>query len=405
MRSLTRRKARTALAILAIMTGAAIASALFTTSFSLNDRMSREFRAFGANIVVLPASNTIDIGLPGMAFDSVTDQGLIQESELWRIKMIPNWSANVLGYAPFLYQVVSVNSSVTGQPVKVALAGTYFVHVEPKVAAGWTTGLRYIAAWWHVRGGWVKGDSDHNGSMVGANVARELGLQIGSTYRAAYSNPATRQAAGRDFVVRGIVSTGGNEDDQLFVNLAEAQELSFRPGRVHAVYVSALCSACPAEMMAEEIQMSLPVNAKSVRQIVGSERTIVAGLDRLMFLTSAAAIVASALVVMTAMTTGVIERRREIGIMKAVGASNWTIAAVFLGEAVALGSLGGLAGSVAGIALAQAVSNGVFGVAVVLPPVVLPLTVGLSVAVAAGASAMPIRRALDVRPATVLRGD
>ena len=96
--SLGRRKARTVLAVLAITAGSAIATAMFTTAFSLNERMSREFRAFGANIVVLPASNTIDIGLPGMAFDSVTDQGLIQESELWRIKLIPNWSASLMLY-------------------------------------------------------------------------------------------------------------------------------------------------------------------------------------------------------------------------------------------------------------------------------------------------------------------
>jgi putative ABC transport system permease protein len=403
--ALFRRKARTALAVLAIMTGSAIATAMFTTSFSLNDRMSREFRAFGANIVVLPESNTIDIGLPGMAFDSVTDQGLIQESALWRIKMIPNWSANVLGYAPFLYQVVSATSNATGQPVRVALAGTYFVHVEPKVAPGWTTGLRYIAPWWHVRGGWVRADADRNGSMVGTDVAQRLGLGVGSAFRVEYSNAATRIAAGRDFVVRGIVSTGGNEDGQIFVNLAAAQELSARPGRVHAVFVSALCSACPASMMAKEIQMSMPVRARSVRQLVGSESSVVSGLDSMMFLTSAAALAASALVVTAAMTTGVMERRREIGIMKAVGASGWAIAAVFLAESLVMGLVGGILGLATGIALAQAISTGVFGVAVVISPRVFPLAIGLSVAVALLASALPVRRALGVRPATVLRGD
>jgi putative ABC transport system permease protein len=403
--SLGRRKARTALALLALVTGSAIASAMFTTAFSLNDRMSREFRAFGANIVVLPTSNTIDIGLPGMAFDSLTDQGLIQESELWRIKQIRNWSANVLGYAPFLYQVVTVRSNSTGQDVNVALAGTYFVHVEPKVAPGWTTGLRYISPWWHVRGGWVRGDTDVNGSMVGTGVAQRLGLDIGSVFRAGYSNPALRIASARDFVVRGIVSTGGNEDDQIFVNLAAAQQMSARPGRVHAVFVSALCSACPAEMMAEEIQMSLPVRARSVRQLVRSESSVVSGLDGMMFLTSAAALAASALVVTTAMTTAVMERRREIGIMKAVGAPAFGIAAIFLAESSVLGLAGGLLGFVAGIALAQAISTGVFGTAVVLTVGVLPLAIGLSLAVAVAASAFPIFRALGVRPAAVLRGD
>lgn len=403
--SLGRRKARTALAVLAIMAGSAIASAMFTTAFSLNDRMSREFRAFGANIVVLPASNTIDIGLPGMAFDSVTDQGLIQESELWRIKLIRNWSANVLGYAPFLYDIVTVRSNSSGQTVRLALAGTYFQHAEPKVAPGWTTGLRHISPWWHVRGSWVGGDDDLNGSLVGASAARRLGLSIGSNFRAEYLNGATHYSASRDFVVRGVVTTGGNEDEQLFVNLAAAQELSARPGRVHAVFVSALCSACPAEMMAEEIQMALPVKARAVRQLVRSESSVVSGIDGLMYLTSAAALAASALVVTTAMTTGVTERRRELGVMKAVGASGAMIAAVFLAEALSLGLAGGLLGFLAGIAMAHAISGGVFGAAVVLSPLVLPLSVGLSALVALSASALPIQRALAVRPATVLRGD
>ena len=122
--SLTRRKARTALAILAVMLGAAVASAMFTTSFSLYDRLSREFRAFGANIIVLPPSDTVDSGLPGVGFDTVTDQDFIDESILYRIKLIPNWSANILGYAPMLYQVVSINSTSTGQGARAVLAGT-----------------------------------------------------------------------------------------------------------------------------------------------------------------------------------------------------------------------------------------------------------------------------------------
>jgi putative ABC transport system permease protein len=403
--SLARRKARTAMAILAVMMGAAVASAMFTTSFSLNDRLAREFRAFGANIIVLPPSDTVDSGLPGVSFDTVTDQGFIDESQLYRIKQIPNWSTNILGYAPMLYQVVSINSTATGQGARAVLAGTYFNHVEPKVAAGWTTGLRHIASWWHIRGGWVQGDTDVNGSMVGIEVARELGLEPGMNIRVEYSDAARRISSSREFTVKGIVTTGGNEDDQVFVNLNVAQEMSDRPGRVHAVFVNALCNACPAEEMAKDIQMTMPVRAKSVRQIVRSESVMVSGLDRLMLATTVAALAGSALVVMTAMTTAVMERRREIGIMKAVGASDGKVAALFLTEALVIGVLGGLGGFAAGIAMAELISRTVFGVAVVFSARVLPITVGMAVAVAVASSVLPIRRALQVQPASVLRGD
>jgi putative ABC transport system permease protein len=393
------------MAIVAVMMGAAVASAMFTTSFSLSDRLAREFRAFGANIIVLPPSNTVDSGLPGVGFDTVTDQGFIDESQLYRIKQIPNWSANILGYAPMLYQVVWVNSTSTGLGARAVLAGTYFNHVEPKVAAGWATGLRHIASWWHIRGGWVQGDADVNGSMVGKEVARNLGLEPGMTIRVDYSDAARRVSSSREFTVRGIVTTGGNEDDQIFVNLDEAQQMSDRPNRVHAVFVNALCNACPAEEMAQDIQMTMPVRAKSVRQLVRSESVMVSGLDSLMFATTAAALTGSVLVVMTAMTTAVMERRREIGVMKAVGASDGKVAAIFLTEALVIGVLGGLGGFAAGIVMAEAISRTVFGVPVVLSARVIPITVGVSLAVAVAASILPVRRALQVQPASVLRGD
>ena len=405
-RSLVRRKARTALAVLAVIVGAAVATSMLTISDSLYDRLAREFWSFGANIVVLPDSDSIETGLPGVAFGTVTDQGFIKDADLWHIKKIGKYSPNVLGYAPFLYQVVTVTASGGGRSMQAALAGTYFAHVEPNVSATWTTGLQYIASWWDVEGKWVSGDNDTAGAMVGATAAAKLGLQPGSAFSVNYSNPATRHSARRDLVVRGIVRTGGYEDDQIFVNLAVAQELSARPGQVHAVYVSALCSACPAEEIAKDIQMAMPaVRAKSVRQLVTSESSVLSKLDNLMLLVSAAALAASILGVMTALTSGVIERQREIAVMKAVGAGKWRIASLFMTEAAAMGLTGGVAGYAAGLGLAGLIGERVFGASAAFSPSALLLCLGLSVAVAVAGSALPVRRALRIRPAVVLRGD
>jgi putative ABC transport system permease protein len=407
-KSLAKRRSRVALAVLAVVMGASMASALLTTSYSINEKLASEFRQFGANIMVLPRSETIDVGLPGISLGSVTEQRYISESALWNIKKIQNWSANVLGYAPFLYQVVNARSGAAAQ--QLVLAGTYFDHPVPQVQKGdggeWTTGLRTIALYWEVRGGWVEKDDDLTGAMVGATVAEKLGLSAGSGFDVNYTDPDTAQVRTAPLVVRGIVTTGGSEDAQIFVNLEVAQNLTARPDKVHTVQVSALCFRCPAETIAKEIQYVMPdVQAKSVRQLVKSENMIMMRLENMMGLVTAIALGASALGVMTTMTTSVIERRREIGLMKAIGSTGGNIGALFLVEAAIIGLIGGVAGFAVGYVLAQFIGESVFGSAVTLVPLVIPMTIGISVAVSLLAAVVPVRRALGIEPAAVLRGD
>jgi putative ABC transport system permease protein len=388
--------------------GASMASALLTTSYSINEKLANEFRQFGANIMVLPKSETIDVGLPGLSLGSITEQRYINESTLWKIKKIQNWSANVLGFAPFLYQVVSAEYG--GAAKQAVLTGTYFSHPQPEIRNGdgspWTTGLKSIAAYWDVKGKWVDRDGDTTGAMVGATVAERLGLGLGSSFGVNYTDPETKEVRARQLEVAGIVTTGGNEDNQIYVNLEVAQELSARPDKVHTVQVSGLCFRCPAEVIAQEIEYVLPdVDAKSVRQLVKSENVIMMRLENMMGLVTAIALGASALGVMTTMTTSVIERRREIGLMKAIGSTNSTIGALFLAEAAIIGLLGGVIGYVVGYFLAELIGQSVFGSAVVPVLIVIPMTMAISVAVAVSAGLVPVRRALKIEPAAVLRGD
>lgn len=407
-KSLAKRRSRVALAVLAVVMGASMASALLTTSYSMNEKLASEFRQFGANIMVLPKSETIDVGLPGMSLGSVTEQRYINESQLWNIKRIQNWSANVLGYAPFLYQVVSARAG--GVDRELVLTGTYFDRAVPQVPKGdggaWTTGLRTIALYWEVSGDWIERDDDLAGAMVGTTVAQKLGLSVGSPLEVNYTDPETKQVRSTGLQVRGIVTTGGSEDSQIFVNLDVAQNLSARPDKVHTVQVSALCFQCPAEIIAREIQYAMPdVEAKSVRQLVNAETMIMMRLENMMALVTAIALGASALGVMTTMTTSVIERRREIGLMKAIGSTNGAIGSLFMTEAAIIGLLGGVAGYIVGYFLAELIGQSVFGSAVTVIPVVFPMTMGISVAVALLAAVVPVRRALRIEPATVLRGD
>jgi len=407
-KSFSNRKSRIAIAIVAVMMGASIASALLTMSMGVTEKIGTEFRKFGSNIMLIPESNTIEIGLPGVSFGSVTEQSYINETDLYKIKRIAKWSSNVLGYAPFLYQVVTVTTP--SQPLEVVLAGTYFDRPVPEIrdftGNPWTTGIRKIAPYWEVQGAWVEDMNDRKGCIVGVAAAAKLGLEVGSLFGASYLNPETRNETTLDLEVSGLVATGGVEDSQVFVNMEVAQELTARDNKVHSVQVSAHCVDCPAEDIAIEIEKVLPdIEAKSVRQLVKAEEQMMMSLQQMMMLIAAVGLGASVLGVMTTMTTTVIERRREIGLMKSIGAENSRIASLFLGEAALTGLAGGLVGYVVGFILAQSIGVSVFNTTMEFIPVVLPFTVGVSMGVAVLASLIPIRRALGIEPAAVLRGD
>jgi putative ABC transport system permease protein len=386
--------------------GASMTSGLLTVSNGIEEKLALEFRKFGSNILLVPKSDTIEVGFPGMSFGSVTEQRYIDESDLWKVKKIDNWSENVLGFAPFLYQVVQIEHD--GNSQNVVLAGTYFNQEFPDLIIGdepWITGIKKIAPYWSLEGSWID-DNDNKSLIAGVSVAEKLNLELGQLITLSYENPETREKITEQFTVAGIVSTGGAEDSQLFVTLPIAQKLSNRPGKVHSVQVSALCIACPAELMGEEIEKKLPyVQAKTVKHLVRTEMLIMNQLGRMMLLITIVALAASGMGIMTTTMTTVIERRKEIGLMKSIGAENSKIAAIFLAESLVIGTIGGLSGYLLGNVLAQYIGETVFGTPITPILFILPLTIGISLLITVLASILPVKRATMVEPAVVLKGE
>ena len=405
-RSFSKRKGKMAIAIVAVMMGASITSALLTVSYDINEKMNYEFRRFGANLLVIPSSDTIDVGIGAFGFGAVTEQKYINESDLYKIKTI-SWADNVLGYAPFLYQVVTVGSGDEAQSV--VLAGTWFS--MPTVLEDGTpflTGIKSINTWWEIDGRWVDDLNDTLSAIIGKNVAEKLDLQLGDSLTVTYT-PRPGEVSNQpsvDLIVMGIVSGGGSEDDQIFVTLDTAQAISDRPGKVHTTQVSALCTACPVETFAEEIEEEIPyVEARTVKQLANAEMAVLTKIESMMLLISLVALGASALGVAAVMSTSVIERRKEIGLMKSMGAENKRIASLFLAEAAVLGSLGGVLGYVTGLLLSYFIGLSVFEAVVTPRLVVIPMVIGISLGVALLASSLPVRRATKIEPVVVLRGD
>jgi len=411
-KSLSKRKSRIAIAVISVIIGAAIATALLSVSFDITEKVGYEFRKYGANLMIAPQSDTIEVGFPGVDFGSVTEQRYINESDLWKIKTI-YWRNNVLGFTPLLYQVVRVGEDVNEQ--NVVLVGTYFNKdveiIEPYSSEDppvFNTGIQTISPWWTVEGSWIEDSNDTMSSMVGFNVAEKLGLEIGDTYIIRYNenDEDLFNESIYTLSVTGIVTTEGHEDNQIFVNLHVAQDISARQDKVHTVQVSALCNACPVDTFAQEIEEKIPyADARTVKQLVSAEMNILGKIENMMFLVTIVALLASALGVMTTMTTSVIERKKEIGLMKSVGAENKKIVSLFFSEVTIIGVIGGIVGFIVGVVISQFIGMSVFNMLITPRFEIIPIVLLISVFVALFASVIPVRRAVKVEPAVVLKGE
>jgi putative ABC transport system permease protein len=302
------------------------------------------------------------------------------------------------------------------------LEGTWFRrrYLPPGDKQVRATGVRDLNPTWEVQGEWIddsERDSRAREVLVGSALARRLQIQPG----------AHLTLLGQEFLVRGLLLTGGDEENQILTRLETVQELAGRPGQVGRLQVGALTKPedefarrdrsrmTPAEYdrwyctpyissIAHQIQEQLPMAvARPVRRVAENEGRILGQVRLLMLLVSLGAMAAAALMIWSAMATTVLERRPEIAVMKAVGAQNGLIAALFAAEVSLQGALGGALGAGAGIILARYISLQVFGSPLDLSPVLAPLVIAAAVAAALAGSAVPMRSALRFEIAPVLK--
>lgn len=210
----------------------------------------------------------------------------------------------------------------------------------------------------------------------------------------------------KSFTVVGILETGGEEESYLFMALEDLEAVTGEQDRLDAVELRINAEAEQLNELEERISQSgLGVIARQVKRVTKSEATVLTKLQSLVFLVTVVVLLQTLICVSTTMMAVVTERRREIGLRKALGASDNGIRMEFLGEGLFLGGLGGILGALLGFAFAQVVSVNVFGSSIRFQWLLLPLTVLVSMAVAAVSCLLPIRRAVAIDPALVLKGE
>lgn len=415
--SFARQRRRKTLALLAVTAGMTAATALLTLRLNLGDDLNHELGSYGANLLVTPAADSLPVSLNGVDLRPAHSGALLAEADLGRIKTI-FWANNVSAFAPVLFTQVRVNGA--NEPV--TLLGAYLDHAVavPGEDRTFTTGLRRLEPAWQVAGTWPDDATDQ--VLLGETLARRLGLRVGQQLE--LNGEAETHAA----TVTGLVSTGGAEDNEIVAPLAMAQALANEPGRLRQIWVAAVtkpedafsrrnpAAMSPADAerwmcspyavtIAAQLQQALPgASAHVIRPVAETEGTVLSELRLIMIWITTLALVASALAIAAAMTAAVLERRDEIALMKAVGAQDPAIGCLFFAEAALLGLAGGGAGYICGGFLAQAIAFGVLDHAAQWKWVLLPLVLLLGVAVALAGSLQPLRGAMRMDPAIVLRG-
>ncbi len=368
--SLLRRRVRMAVALLAVAVGATIISGMVTVYREVPQQLGREFRAYGANLLILPSGE-----------NSTFDQSHIDNVR----KVLAG--REIVGIAPFLYERLEINR----QPI--LTGGTNFDEVKK------------VAPYWRIEGEFPK--SGEREILFGQDLAEKFSpIDPKSIIGKNVSVSAGEGTAMRNFKVVGIVSTGGKEEEFAFLDLTELQSAVEKPSQIGLAQVSVVVDQNSLTQIEEQIRTTdSEIIPQSVQQIASSEFSVLGKLQALVLLVTLIVLLLTLICVTTTMMAVVTERRKEIGLKKALGASNQNIVTEFLGEGCLLGAFGGLLGSGLGYLFAQSVSMQVFNRGIDFSISIAILSIILSIIVTGISSMIPVRIATNVDPSITLRGE
>ncbi len=368
--SLLRRRLRMLVALIAVAVGATIISGMITVYREVPQQLGREFRAYGANLILTPKNG----------------EEVFDEKNLKKVEEILK-NEEVIGIAPFLYEKLEINKQY------ILTGGTNFEEIKK------------VSPYWQIEGRFPEKNSRE--ILIGSELAKIfspyepkeiLGQEI--------TISAGEGSAMKKYLVTGIVSTGGKEEEFAFINLDEMQKIAGKTEKIGILQLSVVTSGENLKKLEKIISEKIPeIEPQTVRQIANSEYNVLSKLQILVFLVTLIVLILTLICVSTTMMAVVTERRKEIGLKKALGAANENIVREFLGEGFLLGLFGGICGSFLGYIFAESVSMQVFGRGIYFSIPIAIFAIILSIFVTGVASLIPVKIAVKVDPAIVLRGE
>ncbi len=434
MESFRRQRRRKTLAGLAILLGTTAVTAMLALALSVGDRIHQELAVYGANIVVYPAAEQLDVKVGGVDVKLASGGSYLKESDLAKLKTI-FWANNITGISPEL-PIRITGEWFGGHVFNAQGTGFWFNHDLSNGGASFKTGANALHPLWKIDGAWPDEQNTTATSadaVVGRTLATQTRIRLGDKLQ---TKLKSSDGSAKTFVLRitGIASTDDINDQSFLLPLNAAQALAGIPNAVSRVDISARTKPedafarkdpdalspqqkeiwyCRpyANSIAYQIREAIPgAQAEQVRRVEQSEGTVLKRISGLMWLVSAAALLAAGFAVSAAMATAILERRGEIGLMRSLGASKGAIAMLFYAETAILAVIAGGLGYLLGSGLSAWLGARIFagdGAAHVaaLNPVLLPVVIVLALVVAAAGSTPSIRSTLRMDPAGILRAD
>ena len=377
--SLARRKSRMLVALLAVTVGATILAGLVTVYYDMPRQMGEQFLAYGANMILVPSGDS---------------EGMTESEVQEAIDAIGGVESDI----SYCYESATINDA-------------------PIIITGCDLEKTYATSpYWQIEGALPSSSGE---ILVGLEQAQFFSLKVGDTVSIAYLPPdAAAATAGvnlngavegkvfQDFVVSGILDTGGSEEGYFFVSDKDMEALIGKGLTYDVTELRINADADELQADVEKIEANVPgVSPQLVKRITESQTTVLSKLSALVLLVTVITLALIMITVATTMTAVVTERRREIGLRKALGASDGSIMLEFMGEGLLIGFIGGLLGSFLGFGFAYLVSTNVFNSTITFLPALIPITIIVALAVTALACILPVRNATKVDPALVLKGE
>jgi putative ABC transport system permease protein len=368
------QRGRLLVILLALGAGAALTAALLNLQVDAKSRLTTEFRVFGTNVVVAPRETNASGAAPTM-----------NELVAKRVREFP--APPHTSATSNLYLVADVSSGASRSSVKAVIAGK---RVELQDVARTTASVAPST-----------GEQGENLApcFVGFKAAQQLHLQSGDRM--------VLQDTGREEACRAapMPAQGDEADSQIQIALDAAQRLANLPGRISLIELSVAGTPPEIRSYIASLAQNIPgADVHGLRQFTDAETKIYNRISGLLTATTILVLALTALCVMAAMTNVAMERKNDVGLMKAIGGATRRVLRLFLAEAALLGLAGGLIGAASGILLSIWLGKTVFGVAARPRLIVYPVSVALTILVAI-ISAYPLRRLASVSPASVFRGE
>lgn len=419
-----RRRSRAVMAVLASLVGAATLFCLTVVCLEVPRQMSEEFRSYGANLVVSStsvsstASSTASAGAAASSaasFSTASDVQGMDSATLDEVIAAVD-AAGQENHAEYRYENVRV-------------------HAASYIIAGMNPAdTRALDQHWTVEGDWLA-VGDTKNIMVGRDIADAMNLQVGSSLTMSYrgdadddsdsasqaSDSASASASsssashassdimdtgGESFRVCGIIDTGGEEDSMIYADMALVEQLSGIERGADAVEFASSLDADGLDALVSSINAHSAqwhVTAQKVSRISAANQRIIMMLNTLFWIVSLVVLMLTLIGVATTITSIVSQRRNEIGLRKALGASAQSIAREFYAQSALYGLAGSVCGIAVGYAVATVLATQVFGKSVGFHWGLALASAAVTVAVTVVASVGPVHRASRIDPAVVLR--